>query len=80
MLANISRERADSIGILFRKEYPYVRFRRVVLFTPYPASSALPLMDQQPLTIVLPSFVPYTSLDSSVPAVTLSQEDAVIAV
>lgn len=77
LLSTASRHDADSVAFLFRKEYPQAHFRRVVIFAPHPGVDVLPLADQ-PLTVVLPSFVPYESPDSDIQVVSFSGENAMI--
>ena len=71
-----SRSGGISIGTLFRQQAPDLRFRRVVLFSPHPACDVSGPAERQPVTLVLPPFVPYSGPESGIRTDVLDPADA----
>ncbi len=75
LLAGLARERGEGISAAFHLEYPEERFRGVLLCTPYPETSVIPLRNQPRITMILPRDVPALPSDSSLSVQNLSPEN-----
>ena len=67
---------ADSIGTMLKQQYPDLRFRRAILFTPHPETDVFSPAECQPVTLVLPPFVPCTSPGSGIRVTSMDPADA----
>ena len=71
-----SRTGGTSIGTLFRQEYPDIRFHRVLLFSPHPGTDGIAPAERQPVTLVLPAFIPFAHPGAGVRVTALDPADA----
>lgn len=67
-----------SASTLFSRETEDIRFRHVIVFSPYPGTDLSLTAEQQPVTLVLPPFVPFAGAEAGIRVTTLDPADAVI--
>ena len=65
-------------GTLFGRETEDIRFRHVMVFSPHPGTDISLTAERQPVTLVLPPFVPYTGAEAGIRVTALDPADAAI--
>ena len=65
-------------GTLFSRETEDIRFRHVIVFSPHPGTDLSLTAERQPVTLVLPPFVPFAGAEAGIRVTTLDPADAAI--
>ena len=69
---------SGSIGTLFTQQYPDLRFRRVIVYSPYPDTNVSLLAERQPVTLTLPKYAVFSGSEAGVRVALLDPADAAV--
>ena len=78
VLAADSSTGGTSIGTLFSRQNPELRFRRIIVFAPHPETDGMTPAERRDVTLVLPAFVPCTASGSGIRVTEIDPADAQI--